>query len=308
MEMDFGILDLGAWPRDYTFNGAIQDTLEIVRFSEALGCSRYWVAEHHQHNSLFSAPEIFVGWLAASTAQIRIGTAGILLRYRNPYILAQAFGLLASLFPNRIDLGIARGAIAGPITKLFPGEDVSQHGIEQKCDLLVSLLRQAPDRSIVHPPGQVPELWALGGRGAAITGGRNTMNYCLDSLFCIPTDRDITDTVEAYNLESSRHPHNPGLTNKAMAIAGICSETTHLADTQLKDAVLAGFPVHTLAATVIGSQDTWRSHLTHLLTTCRFDTFIFLITSFDPAVRKNSIRLIAEVLRSIHVDSTSAAS
>src|SRR5271163_4157088 len=107
MQMDFGILDLGVRPLERTFSAAIQETLEIVQFSETLGCLRYWFAEHHQYNSLFSTPEILVGWLAASTTQIRVGTAGILLRYRNPYIVAQTFGLLASLYPNRIDLGIA---------------------------------------------------------------------------------------------------------------------------------------------------------------------------------------------------------
>lgn len=305
--MDLGILDLGLRPRDGTFRDAIQDTLDIVRFSETLGCTRYWVAEHHQPNSLYSAPEIFVEWLASSTAKIRVGTAGILLRYRNPYLLAQAFGLLASLYPNRIDLGIARGMISGPITKMFSGEDVSQEGIERKCDLLIRLLRSAPNHSIVRPSGQVPELWAVGGRGAAMTAGRNNMNYCLDSLFCIPNDRDISDTIDAYNRGSLCGPENSNLTNKAVAVAGICSDTIELADAQFKEAVLAGFPAHTLAGTVIGSQDTWRLHLSYLRTAYSFDTFIFLITSLDLEVRKTSIRLMAELIHSLNGEITTAS-
>ena len=51
---------------------------------------------------------ILIGYVAAGTKTLRIGSGGIMLPNHSPLIVAEQFGTLASLYPNRIDLGLGR--------------------------------------------------------------------------------------------------------------------------------------------------------------------------------------------------------
>jgi luciferase family oxidoreductase group 1 len=46
--------------------------------------------------------------LAGGTERIRVGSGGIMLPNHAPLVVAEAFGTLAELYPNRIDLGLGR--------------------------------------------------------------------------------------------------------------------------------------------------------------------------------------------------------
>jgi luciferase family oxidoreductase group 1 len=55
-----------------------------------------------------SATSILIGKIAEETQHIRVGSGGIMLPNHSPLIVAEQFGTLGTLYPNRIDLGLGR--------------------------------------------------------------------------------------------------------------------------------------------------------------------------------------------------------
>ena len=95
---------LGETPRD-----ALRKSLDLAQHAEKFGYKRYWVAEHHNMTAIASAAtSVVIGYLAAGTSTIRVGSGGIMLPNHPPLIIAEQFGTLESLYPGRIDLGLGR--------------------------------------------------------------------------------------------------------------------------------------------------------------------------------------------------------
>ncbi|MEU5274551.1 MsnO8 family LLM class oxidoreductase [Streptomyces hygroscopicus] len=88
----------------------LRDTTDFARRLDALGYRRLWYAEHH-HSPAIGAfpPVVLTAHAAASTSAIRLGSGGVLAPNHAPLMLAEQFGTLAALHPDRIDLGIGRG-------------------------------------------------------------------------------------------------------------------------------------------------------------------------------------------------------
>ena len=73
------------------------------------GYRRYWLAEHHNMPGIASAATaVVIGYVAGGTKEIRVGSGGVMLPNHAPLVIAEQFGTLASLYPNRIDLGLGR--------------------------------------------------------------------------------------------------------------------------------------------------------------------------------------------------------
>ncbi|MET9118555.1 LLM class flavin-dependent oxidoreductase [Streptomyces longwoodensis] len=88
---------------------ALRDTVRLAREVEALGYHRFWVAEHHGVPGVAgSAPTVLAAAVAGATARIRVGTGGVMLPNHRPLVVAEQFGVLESLFPGRIDMGLGR--------------------------------------------------------------------------------------------------------------------------------------------------------------------------------------------------------
>jgi luciferase family oxidoreductase group 1 len=103
------VLDLVPVKVDKTPADALAESLELAQHADALGFVRYWVAEHHNMTGIASAAtSVVIGYLAAGTKNIRIGAGGVMLPNHSPLIIAEQFGTLESLYPNRIDLGLGR--------------------------------------------------------------------------------------------------------------------------------------------------------------------------------------------------------
>ena len=105
----FSILDLSPIPQGQTAALALRNSLELAQHAEGLGYRRYWLAEHHNMPGIASAAtSIVIAHVAGGTKSIRVGSGGIMLPNHSPLIIAEQFGTLASLFPDRIDLGLGR--------------------------------------------------------------------------------------------------------------------------------------------------------------------------------------------------------
>lgn len=88
-----------------------------IDHAEKWGYGRYWLAEHHNIPGIASAATaLVIGHVASGTQTIRVGAGGIMLPNHAPLVVAEQFGTLATLFPNRIDLGLGRAPGSDPAT------------------------------------------------------------------------------------------------------------------------------------------------------------------------------------------------
>jgi len=105
----YSILDLAPVPEGARPGDALRNTIDLARHADALGYTRYWLAEHHNMVGIASAATaVVIGQVAAATNRIRVGAGGIMLPNHAPLVIAEQFGTLAELFPGRIDLGLGR--------------------------------------------------------------------------------------------------------------------------------------------------------------------------------------------------------
>ena len=88
---------------------SFRHSLDLARHAERWGYHRYWLAEHHNMPGIASAATaVLIGHLAGGTTTLRLGAGGIMLPNHSPLVIAEQFGTLSSLYPDRIDLGLGR--------------------------------------------------------------------------------------------------------------------------------------------------------------------------------------------------------
>ncbi|MNO45343.1 Limonene 1,2-monooxygenase [compost metagenome] len=162
-EIPLSILDLSPITEGNTAASSLQNTLDLARHAEKWGYHRYWLAEHHNMPGIASsATSIVIGYVAAGTKTIRVGSGGIMLPNHAPLIVAEQFGTLESLFPGRIDLGLGRAPGSDPLTsqalRRGPGSD-GQDFPERLREL----------RAYFNPvEGSSPRIRAIPGEGLSI--------------------------------------------------------------------------------------------------------------------------------------------
>ena len=107
--MKYSILDLANINQNATAKDAFKRAVDLATLGENNGFTRYWVAEHHNMvNIASSATAVLIGHIAGNTKSIRVGSGGIMLPNHAPLMVAEAFGTLETLYPDRIDLGLGR--------------------------------------------------------------------------------------------------------------------------------------------------------------------------------------------------------
>ncbi|HEY1954451.1 MAG TPA: LLM class flavin-dependent oxidoreductase [Polyangiaceae bacterium] len=150
MPLPLSVLDLSPIPSGTTAQGALENTLDLARHAESLGCVRYWLAEHHNAGGLASsAPEIVIGQVARVTKTIRVGAGGIMLPNHTPLKVAELFRVLSAFFPGRIDLGIGRAPGTDPRTARALRRGTAEIDFDSQLDELTAYLeKETPPR---HP-------------------------------------------------------------------------------------------------------------------------------------------------------------
>ncbi len=117
--LPLSILDLSPVTKATPPAQALRNSLDLARHADALGYTRYWVAEHHNlANIASSAPDIMIGQIAAITSRMRVGSGGVMLPNHAPLTVAERFKVLEALFPGRIDLGVGRAPGTDQITSV----------------------------------------------------------------------------------------------------------------------------------------------------------------------------------------------
>ena len=175
MSVKLSVLDLAPVVDGSDAATALRNSVELVRLAERLGYHRYWVAEHHNMPGIASSsPPVLIGHLASATERIRVGSGGVMLPNHPPLVVAEQFGMLAALHPDRIDLGLGRAPGTDQRTAHALRRDASPAADEfprQLGELIAFLAGDFPDDhpyagiSAVPHAATRPPIWLLGSSG-----------------------------------------------------------------------------------------------------------------------------------------------
>ncbi len=161
------ILDLAVILEGKTAADSFKNSLNLAQKAESLDFNRFWLAEHHNMASIASsATAILIGHVANGTTKIRVGSGGIMLPNHAPLVVAEQFGTLASLYPNRIDLGLGRAPGTDQLTaRALERNDQAAFEfpktVRELQDYLSNDNQDAPVRAIPGEGLNIP-IWILG--------------------------------------------------------------------------------------------------------------------------------------------------
>ena len=164
----FSVLDLSPVVEGSTPARAFRNTLDLAQHAERWGYRRYWLAEHHNMSGIASAAtSVVIGYVAGGTKTIRVGAGGVMLPNHAPLVIAEQFGTLESLYPNRIDLGLGRAPGTDQLTaRALRRENIASADRfpQDVMELRRYFGELEPGQAVRAVPGaglQVP-LWLLG--------------------------------------------------------------------------------------------------------------------------------------------------
>jgi alkanesulfonate monooxygenase SsuD/methylene tetrahydromethanopterin reductase-like flavin-dependent oxidoreductase (luciferase family) len=224
-----GVLEFG----DLTLSAV----LSCAQLADRFGYSRYWLAEHVGGDRVtggrpYTNSLLMVPLVAGVTEQIRVGPAGVLLRYFAAAAVARDAAFLERVF-GRVDLGLAAGRIPSPWDAMFRDgrNDVdSNEYFDTKAAEVARWIDEnvpsadrppvwvhtssgAPDRvakatqlganlavSLFHPP-RPPHDVARAFRDASASRGRDARAVVALSLACIESERERAAFRSAHAVE-----------------------------------------------------------------------------------------------------------
>jgi luciferase family oxidoreductase group 1 len=231
-QLQLSVLDQSPISQGSTGADALHHSLDLARRADALGYTRYWVAEHHGTPMLACAsPEVLIGPIALATERIRVGSGGIMLPHYSPFKVAENFSMLSALAPGRIDLAVGRAAGTDPTTTFALQRDRRQASPDDFPHQLTELLAyldgtlpaEHPFARLIALPGGPPrpEPWLLGSSPqSAIWAAQLGMPYAFAD-FINPDGASIMRTYYDRFTPSASHPTPKSL----VAVWALAAET-----------------------------------------------------------------------------------
>jgi luciferase family oxidoreductase group 1 len=325
----FSVLDLSPIVEGYSASDAFRNTVDLARHTEGWGYNRYWLAEHHNMTGIASAAtSVLIGHVAGSTSTIRVGSGGIMLPNHAPLVIAEQFGTLATLYPNRIDLGLGRApgtdmATARALRRtLDDGEGFPQDVLE----LIGYFQDEQPGRTVRAVPGagtHVP-IWIL---GSSLYGAQLAAHFGLPYAFAshfAPGALDQATAIYRETFQPSEHLSKPYF----MLALNVFATSSDAEGRRLKSSMQQSFanlrtgrpgplprPVddiaehvdpmmmtvldQALACSACGSADTVRREITQLLSRYQPDEVIINGQIHDHDARLRSFEIAAEIMTSL---------
>ncbi|WP_182086044.1 LLM class flavin-dependent oxidoreductase [Aureimonas sp. ME7] len=181
----YSVLDLSPIPEGGTAADALANSLDLARAAEARGYKRFWLAEHHNMTGIASAAtSVVIGHVAGGTQRIRVGAGGIMLPNHAPLVIAEQFGTLATLYPDRIDLGLGRAPGTDMLTAraMRRSLDNSDNFPQDVLELIGYFSDEAANQRLRAVPGvgtHVP-VWIL---GSSLYGAQLAAHFGLPYAF-----------------------------------------------------------------------------------------------------------------------------
>ncbi len=306
---------------------ALNNARDLAAHAEALGYRRFWVAEHHNMESIASAAtSVVIAHIAAGTSSIRVGAGGIMLPNHSPLVIAEQFGTLAHLFPGRIDLGLGRapGTDQTTLRALRRSPAAAEHFPQDVLELQAYLGPAQPGQAIRAIPGvgtEVP-LWILGSSlfGASLAAELG-LPYAFASHFA---PAQLMPALQIYrsNFKPSAQLDRPYAmvganiiaaetdqeaqrlaTTQQMSFANLLRGKRGLTQPPIDDIETYWTPMEKaqamqmLSHSIIGSPDTVRAGIASLVRETQADELMIVSDIYDHAARLKSFSLIAEAAR-----------
>jgi luciferase family oxidoreductase group 1 len=307
---------------------ALNNTLELARFCDTLGYTRYWLAEHHNLPTIASsAPDIMIGQVAAITKNMRIGSGGVMLPNHAPLMVIERFKVLEALFPGRIDLGLGRAPgtdqAAAYALRRNLSADVNQFP-RDVVELMSYLKPDTPGGLVRAIPGEGLDIpvWILGSSlfGAQLAAMLG-LPYAFASHFA---PQMMMEAIEVYRhrFEPSEQLDKPYVMLGFNAIVADTDAEAELLATSVQQAFVSlrtGKPIRlpppkagyadqlplearailrqVLSASAIGSPETARRQLNEFVERTRPDELMITAQVYDHPARLRSYELLMEAVR-----------
>ncbi|NNP72123.1 hypothetical protein A7P53_06545 [Acinetobacter defluvii] len=325
----FSILELAPVREDKDVAFSLKHALELAQHAEKLGYDRLWLAEHHNMDGIASsATAVLLGYILANTQTLKVGSGGIMLPNHAPLVVAEQFGTLATLYPQRIELGLGRAPGTDQVTMraLRRGRQETEDQFPNDVVEILQYFDNAqPNQRITATPGQgthVP-VWLLGSSlFSAQLAARLGLPYSFASHFA---PRMLAQAIELYrdNFQASQYLNKPYVSmGVPTVVAQTDTEAEYLASSvyQRIQSLLTGrsmklkAPVETmegrwtaaekmavqnfLAMAQIGSPTTVKQGLENLLAKYDVDEFIFTCDIYDTEKRLENFSLLMDIKKS----------
>ncbi len=319
------ILELGRVRQGSDRRTALDEARALARHAEIWGYQRFWVAEHHNMPTVTTAAtSLVIQHIAAGTTTIRVGAGGIMLPNHAPYVIAEQFGTLATLFPGRIDLGLGRAPGTDQMTLRALRRDPSNSDRfpQDVLELQAFLGAVQPGQRIEAVPGSdtnVP-LWILGSSlfGAQLAAELG-LPYGFASHFA-PQALDMALRIYRERFKPSAQLSAPYVlvginvvaaqsdeearrlaTSQQMSFADIFRGARNLMQPPIDDIESYWSPhekaqaSQMLACSVVGSPETVRNGIHSMIDRTNADELMIVSDIFDPEKRLKSFEIIADV-------------
>lgn len=328
-DIQFAILELAPVRDDKSIQFSLHHALEVAQKAEQLGYKRLWLAEHHNMDGIASsATAVLLGYILANTTTLKVGSGGIMLPNHAPLVVAEQFGTLATLYPNRVELGLGRAPGTDQVTMraLRRGRQETEDQFPQDVlEILQYFKEPAPHQRIVATPGQsthVP-VWLLGSSlFSAQLAAKLGLPYSFASHFA---PRMLDQAIKLYreNFEPSEYLDRPYVSMGVPTVVAQTNEEAQYLATSAYQRVLGLMrgqslklkaPVETMegiwspaekmsvdnfyAMAQIGSPETVKAGLEKLLEKYNVDEFIFTCDIYDTDKRIQNFELLMDIKNS----------
>ena len=325
-DTQFSILELAPVRDDKSIQFSLHHALALAQKAETLGYKRLWLAEHHNMDGIASsATAVLLGYLLANTHSLKVGSGGIMLPNHAPLGVAEQFGTLATLYPDRVELGLGRAPGTDQLTMraLRRGRQETEDQFPQDVmEILQYFKEPAPHQSIVATPGQnthVP-VWLLGSSlFSAQLAAKLGLPYSFASHFA---PRMLGQAIQLYrdNFEASEYLDRPYISMGVPTVVAHSDEEAAYLATSAYQRVLGLMrgqslklkaPVESMegiwtpaekmsvnnfyAMSQVGSPETVKAGLEDLLAQYEIDEFIFTCDIYDTDKRIENFELLMDI-------------
>lgn len=327
MSVPLSILDLVPISEGSSPKAAIEASLSAARLADSLGYRRIWFAEHHNTEGVASsATALLISQAAQQTERIRVGAGGVMLPNHAPLMVAEQYGTLATLYGDRIDLGLGRAPGTDPMTAraLSRSSGEPQEFAQNIYDLQGwfgrdGVAKSQPILSTISAGTDVP-IWVLGSsaNGASIAGQLG-LPFSLASHFL---SGDVREIIDMYRSSFSNESPTATL-DSPYVMAGInimVAPTDDEAEYQYTTAMRRvldnsrgqrrriqppvdpgvlksedGADRAYARVRAVGSPDTVKRELNSFVQETKVDELIVATYAFEPAIRERSFELLADL-------------
>ena len=241
---ELSVLDLAPVKQGKTVNDTFQESLSLANHAENLDYKRFWLAEHHNMESIASsATSVLIGFIANGTKKIRVGSGGIMLPNHSSLVIAEQFGTLESLFPGRIDLGLGRAPGTDGLTAQALGRNpaiINEQFPRQILELQRYFSKENSNALVRAIPGEgldIP-LYILGSStDSAWLAAELGLPYAFAGHFA-PEQMEMAFKIYREHFEPSQYLDQPYIVACVNGIAAETSEEAHKISTTLFQAFI----------------------------------------------------------------------